>query len=111
MIVLKHVIHAYSYEITGCEVVWTIRDDSISSTFFDVGAATFFLPHLEEQSVSLSGVGGEQVAKKPLKRSKYTLDSFGNNKTDGGNFKVVFTLQMIKKTVPVFLLANIKAML
>ena len=69
----------FSYEITGCEVVWAIRDDTISSTFFDAGAATFFLPHLEEQSVSLSGMGSGETAKKPLKRSKYTVDIVGND--------------------------------
>ena len=68
-----------SYEVAGCEVVWAIRDDSISSTFFDAGAATFFLPHLKEHSVSPTGLGGEEIIKKPLKRSKYTLDSFGND--------------------------------
>lgn len=57
---------SHRYEITGCEVVWAIRDDSISSTFFDAGAATFFLPHLDEQGTS-------ETSKKPLKRSKYTL--------------------------------------
>ena len=74
-----------SYEITGCEVVWAIRDDSISSTFFDVGAATFFLPHLEEQDVSPSGVGDGESIKKPLKRSKYTVDTSGNDNKNVGN--------------------------
>ena len=68
-----------SYEVAGCEVVWAIRDDSISSTFFDAGAATFFLPHLEERSALSSGAGAEEIIKKPLKRYKYTLDSFGND--------------------------------
>lgn len=35
-----------SYELSGCQVVWVIKDGSIGSTFFDEGAATFFLPHL-----------------------------------------------------------------
>lgn len=74
---MNHVI-SHRYEISGCEVVWAIRDDSISSTFFDAGAATFFLPHLDEQSVSPPGAGGGETPKKPLKRSKYTLDSSGN---------------------------------
>lgn len=70
---------SHRYEVTGCEVVWAIKDDSISSTFFDVGAATFFLPHLKEQNVSSSGAEAEET-KVPLKRSKYTVDSFGNDK-------------------------------
>ena len=61
-------------------MLWAIRDDSISSTFFDAGAATFFLPHLKEQSVSRSGVGDGEMAKKPLKRSKYTVNiTIGND--------------------------------
>ncbi|XP_035698510.1 pyridine nucleotide-disulfide oxidoreductase domain-containing protein 1-like isoform X1 [Branchiostoma floridae] len=52
------------YEIEGCEVVWAIKDDSIGNTFFDRGAAEFFLPHL---------TAGKCEEKKPLKRLKYTL--------------------------------------
>ena len=28
-------------------MLWAIKDEAIGSTFFDRGAATFFLPHLE----------------------------------------------------------------
>lgn len=75
-VMVDHVILC-SYEVTGCEVVWAIRDDSISSTFFDAGAATFFLPHLDKHTVSPYGSG--EPVKQPLKRSKYTLDSFGKD--------------------------------
>ncbi|XP_065913309.1 pyridine nucleotide-disulfide oxidoreductase domain-containing protein 1-like [Dysidea avara] len=66
------------YEVTGCEVVWAIRDDSISSTFFDAGAATFFLPHLEQQQSALPSVVGGGETKMPLKRLKYMLDPIGS---------------------------------
>ena len=51
------------YEIEGCEVVWVIKDTSISSTFVDAGAAEFFLPHLAKDKKQHEG---------PLKRHKYT---------------------------------------
>jgi len=61
--------------------VWAIRDDSIGSTFFDAGAATFFLPHLkEEKNVPPLEANDGQATKVLLKRSKYTMDSFGNDK-------------------------------
>ena len=94
----------YSYEVTGCEVVWAIRDDSISSTFFDAGAATFFLPHLEQQQSALPSVVGGGETKMPLKRLKYMLDPIGNhyricmvcNKVVG--FVVIIVLIVICKT-------------
>ena len=49
----------------GCEVVWAIRAGSIASTFVDPGAATFFLPHLNEE---------KDQTNKPMKRLKYTVD-------------------------------------
>ena len=51
------------YEIEGCEVIWAIKDKSISSTFIDPGAATFFLPHLADDKTHID---------KPSKRLKYT---------------------------------------
>lgn len=35
-----------SYELKGCDVIWAIKDSSITSTFVDAGAAQFFLPTL-----------------------------------------------------------------
>ena len=34
--------------MTGCEVVWAIKDRSIGHVFLDAGAATFFYPHLND---------------------------------------------------------------
>ncbi|KAL3882601.1 hypothetical protein ACJMK2_028927 [Sinanodonta woodiana] len=53
------------YEVEGCEVLWAIKDISISSTFVDPGAAQFFLPHLNQE---------KSQDEKPLKRLKYTSD-------------------------------------
>lgn len=43
--------HLYSvfvrFELGGCEVLWAIKDDAIGNNFFDKGAATFLLPHLD----------------------------------------------------------------
>ena len=76
-------VHTCSYEVCGCEVVWAIKDKLITKTFFDEGAATFFLPHLANQQSS-----GQQTAESatcygddviievsPLRRTKYTVES------------------------------------
>jgi hypothetical protein len=47
----------FRYEVGGCEVVWAIKDHSIGHTFFDEGAAVFFLPHLV--STTTEAVGSE----------------------------------------------------
>ena len=59
------------YEVEGCEVIWAIRAGSITSTFVDRGAATFFLPHLNEE---------KDQKDKPMKRLKYTVDGEQHNK-------------------------------
>ncbi len=65
----------------GCEVVWAIKNKSIGQTFFDEGAATFFLPHLSTphpaESATASGQDGLLVVTKgvePIKRPRYTHD-------------------------------------
>ena len=49
----------------GCDVIWAIKDKSISSTFVDEGAAQFFLPHLNEE---------KKEAASTVKRQKYTVE-------------------------------------
>ncbi|XP_066912440.1 pyridine nucleotide-disulfide oxidoreductase domain-containing protein 1-like [Clytia hemisphaerica] len=36
------------YEVTGCEIVWCIKDSTIGNTFFDEGAAQFLVSKLEK---------------------------------------------------------------
>ena len=80
----------FSFEVSGCEVVWAIRDSSIGSTFFDEGAATFFLPHLSTPHHSSAAECGSRVEgqvtvrTRPMKRMKYMLDPLdeGETKTD-----------------------------
>ena len=55
----------FRYEVEGCEVIWAIKDKSISSTFVDPGAAEFFLPQLNSEKFQ---------EKKPSKRLKYTVE-------------------------------------
>lgn len=65
-------------------MVWAIKDHSIGHTFFDEGAATFFLPHLVSEGGGAATEGGGAAAEgeepggmvevSPLKRTKYTLD-------------------------------------
>lgn len=37
------------YNISHCDIIWAIKDDSIGATFFDAGAAQFFKLFLHEQ--------------------------------------------------------------
>lgn len=53
------------YEVEGCEVVWAIKDKSISNAFVDAGAAEFFLPKLNSE---------KEEGNKPSKRLKYTTE-------------------------------------
>ena len=52
------------HEVEGVDVVWAIKDSSISHAFVDAGAATFFMPQLAED---------KDHTAKPLKRHKYTV--------------------------------------
>ena len=53
------------YEIAGCDIVWAVKDEFISHTFIDKGAAAFLLQHLGEDKPLDLG---------PMKRHKYTHD-------------------------------------
>ncbi|XP_062620170.1 pyridine nucleotide-disulfide oxidoreductase domain-containing protein 1-like [Saccostrea cucullata] len=53
------------YEIEGCEVVWAIKDKSISNTFVDPGAGEFFMAEINKKK--------EAREEKPSKRLKYTV--------------------------------------
>lgn len=54
------------YEIENCEILWAIKDETITHTFIDAGAATFFLPRL-------SKVKTKSEDFRPVKRSKYEI--------------------------------------
>lgn len=61
-----------------CQVLWAIKDETIGNAFFDEGAATFFLPHIESN---------QQVWKEKkkfmthtVKRMKYGIETVENNK-------------------------------
>lgn len=84
------------YELSGCQVVWAIKDASIGHTFFDEGAAKFFLSHLQtpHHSVSSGGGGVEEgnetgglIKTKPLKRMKYMLDPISTSGSTSVNKK------------------------
>lgn len=60
------------YEIENCQIIWAVKDNSIGSTFFDPGAAEFFLPHLFQEKCSKEdGL---------VKRIKYTVAESNNSK-------------------------------
>ena len=55
-----------SYQIEGCEVIWAIKDASISCVFIDPVASDFLLPDLNKP---------KKTEKGPLKRMAYTLQA------------------------------------
>lgn len=63
----------FRYEVTGCEVVWAVKDKSIGKSFFDEGAATFFLPNLRSNKESANPEQEPRCT--VLKRRKYTLET------------------------------------
>lgn len=67
--------------------MWAIKDSSITRTFFDEGAATFFLPHLAsqptEEQQTASNSSDDIVEVSPLKRTKYAVES--HSRTGNGN--------------------------
>lgn len=54
------------YEIENCQVIWAIKDKSVGATFFDAGAAHFFLPCLKE---------AKHEENQLSKRLKYTVNN------------------------------------
>lgn len=43
---------ACRYTITGCDVVWVIREDQIGNLYFDAGAATFLLACMQSRAAA-----------------------------------------------------------
>ncbi|GAB6020145.1 Pyridine nucleotide-disulfide oxidoreductase domain-containing protein 1 [Chamberlinius hualienensis] len=60
-----------AYEIRGCQVIWAVKDRSIGATFFDAGAAEFFLPHLTKTEFD------ETESERLVKRTRYYVDGDG----------------------------------
>jgi len=70
-------VFAFRYEIHGCQVLWAIRDDAIGNTFFDEGAATFFLPHLCPNLPVLREK--QKFMETTVKRRKYDIETMQND--------------------------------
>ena len=62
-----------SYELYGCQVLWAIKDDAIGNAFFDKGAATFFLPHLESNLPV--AMANQKCMEGYVKRMKYGIET------------------------------------
>lgn len=62
---LRILFFVFRYEIENCQVIWAIKDKSVGATFFDAGAAHFFLPCFQE---------AKQEDNEPSKRLRYTSD-------------------------------------
>lgn len=56
---------ATSLYIAGIEIVWAIKDQHMTATFIDPGAAEFLRSELSKEKVDTGG---------PSKRQKYTVD-------------------------------------
>ena len=67
-------------------MLWAIKDDAIGNTFFDKGAATFFLPHLES-SVPVSEEK-HKFMESTVKRMKYGIDTPHNHSC--GQYKLLY---------------------
>ncbi|XP_065287601.1 pyridine nucleotide-disulfide oxidoreductase domain-containing protein 1 isoform X1 [Dermacentor albipictus] len=53
------------HEMGGCQVLWVVREKSIGATFFDPGAAQFFLPQLsaeKSESTASSAIAEQDTA-------------------------------------------------
>ena len=62
------------YELDNVEIVWAIKDESISSVFVDPGAGEFFIKELSKDKIEVS---------KPVKRMKYTVRGEGGPEVHG----------------------------
>lgn len=69
----------FSYELSGCQVIWVIKDCSIGNTFFDEGVANFLLPHLTTLHHSTTAKEDDTIKTKPLRRMRYLLDPVGEH--------------------------------
>ncbi|GFX20267.1 pyridine nucleotide-disulfide oxidoreductase domain-containing protein 1 [Trichonephila clavipes] len=65
-----------AYEIENCQIIWAIKDKSVGATFFDAGAAKFFLPCLNE---------GKQPESFLSKRLNYDLEGSCISKSTMGS--------------------------
>ena len=66
----------FSYELEGCEVIWVIKDKSISHTFVDGGAGQFFMEYLNKDK--------DNSPDGPAKRRKYTTSTPTDSKNNFG---------------------------
>ena len=57
------------YELTGLDIIWAVKDSSISSVFVDPGAGEFLSQKLRDKDT-----GQENSIDKPVKRMKYCVD-------------------------------------
>jgi len=63
------------HEVEGLEIIWAIKDNHISATFVDPGAAEFFNAHLLKREDKMTS-----QASSAIKRLKYTVEGSSNLK-------------------------------
>eukprot|EP00794_Sanderia_malayensis_P018818 gene18818-20714_t len=61
-----------AYELSGCEIIWAIKDEAIGNVFLDNAGAEFLLPVLNEKFTSNSK--GCKADKVIFKRHKYATE-------------------------------------
>ena len=77
------------YELSDVDVIWAVKDSSISSVFVDPGAGEFLLKRLHEGK-------SESEEKKPVKRMKFSVTKEGDSRHLGrdnqGHFQLIRAL-------------------
>ena len=87
---MLYVFFSYcSYELYGCQVLWAIKDDAIGNAFFDKGAATFFLPHLESNLPV--AMANQKCMASYVKKMKYGIET----SLSSGQYKISLLILLL----------------
>ena len=68
------------YELSDVDVIWAVKDSSISSVFVDPGAGEFLLKRLHEGKSE-----SEEKKPVPVKRMKFSVTKEGDSRYLGRN--------------------------
>ena len=74
------------YELKNCHIIWAVKDDAISATFFDAATANFFLPKLTVNKTSA------EESRKCLTSRRFVAHS-GSNAALGPHWNLAKCLQ------------------
>lgn len=74
------------YELKNCHIIWAVKDDAISATFFDAATANFFLPKLTVNKTTA------EESRKCLTSRRFVAHS-GSNAALGPHWNLMKCLQ------------------